>query len=573
MRKGQEQISRTGPGARLPKLAACLAGLIFLAIAIAACGGSSDGGSDGGSNGAEEAAAGDSTLIVAIPGTPQGIDADQQSGPQTWSMQGQTGVGGFRYRRIDYPFESASSLASLNQVPGLTYADLDLTNLDNGVLESCELTKGGRVATWKLREGVMSAHGNELTSADVIWGVERSAANQALGAFFNLNAGAPDPKQWKAVDDYTLRITADQPMPAICTFPAHYFFAFKFIDSTEAKKHATDEDPWANEWLSSNDASFGPYTVTSWQADKEVVMEVNPNYYGEEPSIKKIIWRVVPDVSARVALLKSGDVDVAENLGPEEIASLDGDPNVQIASLKNSLQMFIEMNNTKPPFDDVKVRRAMNMAIPRDQIVESVFHGLATPWEGVNSTIYPGFVELNNYPYDLDQAKALLEDAGYGDGFPLELAYSAGDPAQEQIGVILRDTFSQLGIDLKLQKLPPAALADLVQSGKSEFAMWVDAPFHPEPSFALSLWYQSNSCCNWQNYNNPKVDAALAECAAVVDVQERIDCHEPIQQMISEDAPLVWVVQPDFSVGLSKRVSGWGTDPNQFYPIELMSVE
>lgn len=545
--------------------------LIVLPLTAAVLVAAGCGGDDGGSSAAGSRSA--DTLIVAIPGTPQGIDADQQSGPQTWSMQGQTGVGGLVYERIDYPYESTADLADLNDVPGLSYADLDLTNLEPGVLEECTLTKGGREATWKIRPGVESFYGNELTADDVIWGVKRSAANKALGDFFNANAGAPDPDQWSAVDDHTVRITSDKPMPAVCTFPAHYFFAFKFIDSTEAKKHATEADPWANKWLATQDASFGPYHVTRWQADKEVVMEVNPNYYGEAPAIKEIIWRVVPDVSARVALLQSGDVDVAEGLGPEEVASLDGDPNVQIASLRNSLQLFIEMNNQQAPFDDKRVRQAMNFAVPREQIVESVYNGLATPWEGVNSSIYPGFVDLDNYEFNVDKARELLREAGQADGFALELAYSAGDPAQEQIGVILRDTLAELNIDLTLQKLPPAALADLVQSGNAEFAMWVDAPFHPEPSFALSLWFQSDSCCNWQNYSNPEVDRQLAECGAVVDIQERLDCHEPIQELISEDAPQVWVVQPDFSIGLSDRVAGWGTDPNQFYPVAEMSLE
>lgn len=540
---------------------------MVLALGVAGCGSTNDGNSA--SSGGKDA----DTLIVAIPGTPQGIDADQQSGPQTWSMQGQTGVPGLAYKRIDYPFESSADLANLNKVPGLSYADLDLTNLAPAALEDCTLSKGGREATWTIRPGVESAYGNELTADDIIWGVKRAAANKALGDFFNTNAGAPDPKQWKAVDDHTLRITADSPMPAICTFPAHYFFSFKFIDSTEAKKHATKSDPWANEWLATQDASFGPYHVTRWQADREVVMEVNPNYFGDAPPIKQIVWRVVPDVSARVSLLKAGDVDVAEGLGPEEVASLDSDPNVQIASLRNSLQLFIEMNNKKAPFDDKRVRQAMNFAVPREQIVESVYNGLATPWEGVTSTIYPGFVELDNYKYNLDKARDLLREAGHEDGFPLELSYSAGDPAQEQIGVILRDTLAQLNIDLTLRKLPPAALADLVQSGNGDFAMWVDAPFHPEPSFALSLWYQSDSCCNWQNYSNPEVDSMLEKCGNVVNVQERIDCHEPIQELISEDAPQVWVVQPDFSAGLSKRVAGWGWDPNQFYPISEMSLQ
>jgi peptide/nickel transport system substrate-binding protein len=138
--------------------------------------------------------------------------------------------------------------------------------------------------------------------------------------------------------------------------------------------------------------------------------------------------------------------------------------------------------------------------------------------------------------------------------------------------VILRDSLAQLNIKVKLQKLPPAALADLVQSGDAEFAMWADAPFHPEPSFALGLWFQSDSCCNWQNYSNPEVDQQLADCGTIPDVEERVACYEPIQRTISEDSPQVWILQPDFSVGLSKRVEGWGWDPNQFYPIAEMSL-
>jgi peptide/nickel transport system substrate-binding protein len=266
-------------------------------------------------------------------------------------------------------------------------------------------------------------------------------------------------------------------------------------------------------------------------------------------------------------------VDVAEGLGPEEIAALGGDPNVQVASQRSSLQLFIDMNNKKAPFDNVLVRRAMNHAIPRESIVDNVYKGLANPWQGISSSIYPGYKKFDEYDFDLEAAKALLAEAGYADGFTIPFSFTSGDPAQEQIGVILRDTFAQIGVKLKLQKLPPAAHADLVQSGKADFAMVSDAPLHPDPSFGLALWFTKDSCCNWQNYENPEVDRMLAECKSIVDLEERLACHEPVQEIIYSDSSQIWVAEPEFVIGLSKRVKGWGWNPNQYYSVAQMSLE
>jgi peptide/nickel transport system substrate-binding protein len=487
-------------------------------------------------------------------------------------MEGQTGVLGLWYKQIPYPFTETAPISNLNNIPNLSYVDMNLDNLQPYVLQSCTLSSDGTQSTWRIRPGVKSAYGNELTSQDVLWSVQRSHANKALGEFFNATVGVADPALWKAVDKYTVQITSTQPIPMACKFLAHLWFATtKFLDTTEIKKHTTASDPWANDWLTTHDASFGPYHITDWEAGKQVVMQANPNFFLGQPSIKTIIWQVVPDSSGRVALMKAGKVDAADGLSADELASLGSDPNVRVGAERNNLEFFLEMDNSRAPFNDQRVRQAMNLAVPRDQIASQIYKGLAVAWQGVIPTIYPGYIDMHQYDFDLTKAKSLLTAAGYSNGFSVTLSYPDGDAAQEETAILLQSTYAQIGIHLTLQKLPPAALSDLVTSRKAQLGMWLDAPFHPDPNFAIGLWF-TDGCCNWQNYSSSTVNQLIAQCRSVVDWQARIACHAPIQTIVYNDASQVWILEPEFTIALNKRVKGWGWNTNQSYYVYNMSL-
>jgi peptide/nickel transport system substrate-binding protein len=510
------------------------------------------------------------TLIIAIPGLPNCVDVEFCVGPQFVSMEGQWNVKGLEYNQIPYPYP-AVDFADPNQIPGFTYPDIDLDNLEPGVLESCELSDDGLTATYHIRPGVMSFWGNELTSDDVMWGVEKAHSLDATSLFFMGVANADQPGQWRAVDKYTVEITSETPMAMICKMNILTDWGnFFYSDSTELQNHVTEDDPWASEWLETHTAGFGPYQITSWEPGKQIVMEANPNFWEGPLPIKKIIWLVVPESSSRVALLKAGEVDIVEGLAPEEIESLSGEPGVVAAAVRSNSEFLIVMSNNIEPFDNAQVRQAMNHAIPREEII-TLYKGLAEEWQGVLPLVFPGYFDRHEYDYDLEKARQLLEEAGYADGFEVPISYNAGDPIQEQVAIAIQTSLREIGVEATLQKLPPAALTDLVESHTAEFAFWVDAPFLPDPNFDDMIWYKSGFLANWWDYENPEVDRLLEECKLVVDWDERIACHKQLEDIVYADSPHGWVLSPDFLIAMRDNIEGWNWDPGMTYRIKDIS--
>jgi peptide/nickel transport system substrate-binding protein len=523
----------------------------------------SDAGSD---------TAGDDTVVIAIPGTPQGIDVDLQAGPQTWTIGGQIWELGAEWERTDYPFEA--TVADPTAIPGFTFPAFSGATggpkSEGNLIESCELSADGLEATYFLRQGVISPYGNEFTADDVLYKVERALALGAIGAFIHSAANATDLSKWEKVDDYTVKITGDEPMPIICSINANLYWYW--LDSTEVQKHATADDPWATEWVGLNGGSFGPYKVVSWAAGSEVVLESNPDYWRGEPEIKKIIFQVVPESANRLALLQSGEVDMAEGLSPEEIASLDGSSSAVGGAVRSSLAIYAVMNNEKPPFDDPNVRKAINTAIPRDDIVDFVYQGMANRWQGVIPSIYPGSIaDFDEYTYDVEKAKEFLAASDHADGFDVELAFNSGDPVQENLSVLLQTALKELNINVTLRSLPPGPHSDYVQSKEADFALWLDFPIEPDPNYGLTLLYETDMAVNYQNYSNPEVDALLKEGRGIVDQDERFAFHEELQRIVHEDAPLAWITEPYFLIGIANDLQGWGWYTTQYYRVSEMS--
>ncbi len=508
------------------------------------------------------------TIIIAIPGTPQGVDLDRQSGPQSWTMAAQIIELGAEWKPTTYPYAPTPG-ADPTKIPGFTYPDFRDQEVMPGIVENCELSADGKSAVYHLRKGVKSAVGNEFTAKDVLWKVQRAHDLKAIGTFLQNAANAPDPKQWQQVDDHTVRITSEKPMPLICKILTNLYWYW--YDSTEAKKHVTADDPWATKWASTSLVAFGPYSIRSWEAGNRVVMDANPNYWQGEPKIKHIIYQVVPESASRLALLKEGKVDLIEGVSPDEAVSLASASNVRVAAVRGNQSIYLVMNNAKAPFDKVQVRQAINHLLPRDQIVRDIYRGLAVTWQGVMPSVYPGYVEFHDYPYDVAEAKRLLAEGGYGEGFHTTLTYSAGDPVQENVAVLLKSQLSQVDIILDLRKQPVAAHSDLVQAKKADFALWIDFPIQPDPNYSLRLLYLTGNAVNYQNYSDKEVDRMLEEGASIVDTAQRNAFHRPTQEIINKSGTLGWIAEPYYVNAMSAKLEGWKWFTTQYYKVGEMS--
>ena len=440
------------------------------------------------------------TMIIAIPGTPPGIDPDLQAAPQMFTIGAQLyGELGLRWGRA--PYTAQQTIADPNKVPGFWVADTDQTKLTPGIIQSCTLAPDGSKVTLSLRQGVMSPYGNEFTTDDILWGIQRSVAHNFIGAFFMGVGGAPDPAQWHALDKYTMEIDQanGQSLFNMCGLMAHLGAAPSwFMDSTETKKHATADDPWAGDWVNHYGSWYGPYYITDWQPDNQVVLEANPNYYLGELPIKKIIYQVVPQSADRIALLEAGTVDLVEGISPTEAEALDSQAGVRPIAVESNKQYFAFMNDSIDPWSNPLVRQAMNYSIDRNSIATNIYHGLATPYEGWLPVNFAGYEPYNTYDFNLQKAKDLLTQAGYPNGFNTELSYSSGAPEEEQVAIAWQTSLAQIGVNLTLKKITPTAISQMVVGGTATnftFAFWEDAPFLSRPGFLVAAVVSVHGQC------------------------------------------------------------------------------
>src|SRR5262249_31016152 len=195
--------------------------------------------------------------------------------------------------------------------------------------------------------------------------------------------------------------------------------------------------------------------------------------------------------------------------------------------------------------------------------------GLAHNWQGVMPSTYPGYVNFNGYTQNLAKAKQLLAAGGYPNGFKETMTYNSGDPVQANIGVVMQTALRKIGVNVTLQPQPPGPYSDLVQSKKAKFGLWLDFPIQPDPNYSLRLLYLTGNAVNYQNYSNPKVDAALERCVSLIG-PKRLACHRPVQKVIFNDATLGWIAEPDYLTGLSNKLAGYGWYTTQYYHVGSM---
>jgi peptide/nickel transport system substrate-binding protein len=341
------------------------------------------------------------------------------------------------------------------------------------------------------------------------------------------------------------------------------------IDSVEIKKHVTPDDPWASRWLASHSASFAPYQVTKYAPGQEVIYESNKNYYRGAPKLTRIIFREMPTSANRLAALQAGAVDVAEWLAPREQATLEKMPGVKVWKVYGNYIQRVEMNNTTAPFNNEKVRQALNYAVPRDEILKSVFYGTARLTKSPVSEIYPAYTDkYYNYSEDLDKARALLKEAGLEKGFKTQLGYPTGDQTEEELAVILKTAFSKIGVEVELQKLPASTLVERYSKGTIPMYFFRDMAIVPDAAYVTNLWLNSASLINYSHYKNEEVDKLINDSLSMTDEAKRKTSMERVQQLVMEQAPWVFLINPGYQLATRANLKGYSwntTNGNTWY--------
>lgn len=456
----------------------------------------------------------------------------------------------------------------------------DSTRPQGLLAESWEFNDDCTSVTFTLRQGVKFHHsGNEMTAEDVKWSFRRAAYLDAGGWFDHAVIGLYDfgseqdiDNAITVIDDYTIRFDFNKPTP----FPLHVLSnaGVTVYDSQVLSTKGTNDDPWAHNYLKTNDVGTGPYQLESLEPGVQIVLKRNDDYFLGPAQAERIILRVIPDASQQAALLVAGDIDFAEAVPVTAIPDL-RTQGVKVTTVGGNNQAVMYMNTTRPPFDDQNVRQAISYAYPYDDVLEGVYFGAATRGGGPIPSTTPAYnPDAPFYSQDLDKARELLAASGYPDGFTTDLYVDSTLAFAPELAIVVQASLAQIGIEVNIVRLDSGQFRDNVFAQDEEgnrinpmdfflfyfgSGSWVN-----EPQYHMELFWEPNAFAMRSNYENPEVTEKLNAAKFLSPSEpERTELYHDVQALMLADAPAVWLAEPHHIVASSQDVLGFIWRPDQ----------
>ena len=423
------------------------------------------------------------------------------------------------------------------------------------------LSEDGLVYEFTLREGAISYNGNELTADDVVYTYAAKVVSGGIGQFvsdFALEIKTAE--QVVRVDDRTVQFHLSRPYPTFVQGISNHH-AGAILDSTVRLEHATEDDPFSTEWATTNSNGFGAYKIESFIQGEQAVFVANENYVRgsgvNPPAIKKMIWRVVPESANRLALVRRGDVHIAKQMLAREQLDAETEEGIAIPFAEGNLSFWISTNLDKEQWNDTRSRQAFTYALPYDEVIDTVYRGKARREFGMVPDDIPGSAPQHweKYVQNFDIARELLAQAGVPDGFSSDLAFELNFPDSEENAILIRNAVANVGIDLNLVGLTPAASTEnrVTREKRQPAFLTRDYAIVKAIPYYLHLFFLSEeSIINWSAYfpgraNYDEFEAALQAGIGVGDdlAQETLDHYGEAQRVLADDSPMQWMAWTD----------------------------
>jgi oligopeptide transport system substrate-binding protein len=418
--------------------------------------------------------------------------------------------------------------------------------LANDLVESYTV-RDGTVFTFVLRANARFHDGRAVTARDVAYSWERAAdpatdSDTALTYLGDI-VGVKEMKAGRAdhiaglrvIDDRTLEVTIDQPKP--------YFLAKLTYPTTFVVDRANVES--GADWYRRPNGT-GPYRLTSWTSMEEMVYERNDNFYLGAPAIRYIVIRLYSGVPIR--LYESGEIDIGSVYWYDvpRVSDPENPLNAELTGGTDLCTLFMVFDNTRPPFDDIKVRQAFSLAFDRRQFVNIVYDGAALPAAGLYPPGMPGRREgLDALKFDPAAAQALLAESRYAEDFPVVVVTDAGygSALSSDLAAMAAMWKQNLGVTIRVENLQPEKFWDEIEAGRRG-QMWSSGwcADYPDPENFADILFHTQGNVNDGGYSNPELDAILEAARIEADPAKRIGMYQQAEDIILRDMPVLFTI-------------------------------
>ena len=454
----------------------------------------------------------------------------------------------------------------------VTLDENDISKVVPDLAESWDVSPDAKVFTFHLRQGVKFHNsGNAMTSADVKWSIERAMGIKGNPSFILdgiTSIETPDP--------LTVRITKSDADPAFIAKGS--FPVFAALDSKVVREHGGVSGPYANtndtaeQWLNQNSAGTGPFVMTRYAPDTEVDVVKFAGYWGGDAPFERVIYRNIPTAATQKLTLQAGDIDIATEISPDSVADLQADPGIKVVQGTGSDIFFLLMNEnpalTNGAMSNPQVQLAVRYAIDYDGINALVGGPAATP-----ATILPiGF--LGAYPTDrafkrdLGAATTLLSEAGYPNGFSVDLQYptnfSRSGVSFDIVAQKIQSDLAEVGINVTLK--PGEVNTELAnyRAGNEGLGFWLWGPDYFDSNDYLAFLPEGivGKRANWTNANSdPTIQQLRDQINVETNTTNRSLLWQQAQDYLMQNGPFAVIVQPGIYIGTRSRIGNYVYNP------------
>jgi ABC-type transport system substrate-binding protein len=439
------------------------------------------------------------------------------------------------------------------QVNRMMYENLVRFNtkmqIEPALAESWTQSADGLTWTFKLRKGVRFHDGTPFDAKAVKYFFDRVLGDEKP---FKASLYTPFVQGAQVVDDHTVRVTLKQPFAA---------FLFRLAHSAGGIVSPAAQQKWGKD-LTLHPVGTGPFKFVEWVKSDHVALARNDAYWGGRPRLDRVVVKTVREDSARVLMLEAGDADLILNIPPEDIPRLRADPRFAIASIPTARALYVVINVKKKPFDDMRVRQALNYAVNRAAIVKDLFQGNAEAISGIVAPLQNGYAKLPGYAFDPTKAKALLAQAGVP-ALKVKLWSPKGRYVKDfELAQAIQQDLAAVGVEAALSTMEwgaylSATKAAADQTDRELFLLgW--SPSTGEAQWGIfPLLHSSQLAPKGDNrgfFASKALDDAVDKATSATSDQARLGALREAQQIIIQDAPAIFLISPNMIVGASKKV-------------------